>query len=81
MLKLWRVTKVKVLFLVLVYVFILTYLNFWPPFWGRVYGITMYHTHYILLIAMFLVTSPIAINVPTTGLLGVETMHAIVQWL
>ena len=30
---------------------------------------------------MFLVTSPIVINVPTRGLLAVETMHAIVQWL
>ena len=25
--------------------------------------------------------SPIVINVPTRGLLAVETMHAIVQWL
>ena len=32
-------------------------------------------------VAMFLVTSPIVINVPTRGLLAVETMHAIVQWL
>ena len=32
-------------------------------------------------IATFLVTSPIVINVPTRGLLAVETMHAIVQWL
>ena len=32
-------------------------------------------------IAMFLVTSPIVINVPTRGLLAVETMHATVQWL
>ena len=34
-------------------------------------------------IAMFLVTSPwpVVINVPTRGLLAVETMHAIVQWL
>ena len=32
-------------------------------------------------IAMFLVTSPIVINVPTRGLLAAETMHAIVQWL
>ena len=32
-------------------------------------------------IAMFLVTLPIVINVPTRGLLGVKTMHAIVQWL
>ena len=30
---------------------------------------------------MFLVTSPTVINVPTRGLLAVETMHAIVQWL
>ena len=30
---------------------------------------------------MFLVTSPIVINVPTTSLLAVETMHALVQWL
>ena len=31
---------------------------------------------------MFLLTSPIVINVPTRGLLAVETMHAIiVQWL
>ena len=30
---------------------------------------------------MFLVTSPIVINAPTRGLLAVETMHAIVQWL
>ena len=37
MLKLGRVTKVKVLFLVLVFVLILTYLNFRPPFWRRVY--------------------------------------------
>ena len=29
-------------------------------------------------IAMFFVTSPIVINVLTTGLLAVETMHAIV---
>ena len=36
----------------------------------------------MLLIAMFLVTSPIiVIIVPTRGLLAVETMHAIVQWL
>ena len=28
-----------------------------------------------------LVTSPIVVNVPTRGLLAVETMHAIVQWL
>ena len=28
---------------------------------------------------MFLVTSPIVINVPTRGLLAVETMHAIVS--
>ena len=33
------------------------------------------------IIAMFLVTLPIVINVPTRGLLAVETMHAIVQWL
>ena len=32
-------------------------------------------------IAMFLVTSPIVINMPTRGLLAVETMRAIVQWL
>ena len=32
-------------------------------------------------IAMLLVTSPIVINVPTRGLLAVETMHAIVEWL
>ena len=45
-------------------------------------------THHIILnnfccddIAMFLVTSPIVINVPTRGLLAVETMHAIVRWL
>ena len=31
------------------------------------------------LIAMFLVTSPIVINVPTRGLLAVETIHAIVR--
>ena len=37
MLKRFRVTKVKVLFLVLIYVFNLTYLNFRPPFWRRVY--------------------------------------------
>ena len=30
---------------------------------------------------MSLVTSPVVINVPTRGLLAVETMHAIVQWL
>ena len=30
---------------------------------------------------MFLVTSPIVINVPTRGLLAVETMQAIVQCL
>ena len=30
---------------------------------------------------MFLVMSPIVINVPTRGLLADETMHAIVQWL
>ena len=30
---------------------------------------------------MFLVMSLIVINVPTRGLLAVETMHAIVQWL
>ena len=30
---------------------------------------------------MFLVTSPIVINVPTRGLLAVETTHAIVRWL
>ena len=32
-------------------------------------------------IKMFLVTSPIVINVPIRGLLAAETMHAIVQWL
>ena len=32
-------------------------------------------------IAMFVVTSPIVINVPTRGLLAGETMHATVQWL
>ena len=37
------------------------------------------HRHYT--IATFLVTSPIVINVPTRGLLAVETMHAIVRWL
>ena len=31
--------------------------------------------------AMFLVTSPIVINVHIRGLLAVKTMHAIVQWL
>ena len=36
---------------------------------------------YVRAIAMFLVTSPVVINVPTRGLLAVETMHAIVQWL
>ena len=30
---------------------------------------------------MLLVTSLIVINVPTRGLLAVEIMHAIVQWL
>ena len=30
---------------------------------------------------MFFVTSPIVINVPTRGLLAVETMHAIVRWV
>ena len=30
---------------------------------------------------MFLVMSPVVINVTTRGLLAVETMHAIVQWL
>ena len=30
---------------------------------------------------MSLVMSPIVITVPTRGLLAVETMHAIVQWL
>ena len=34
-----------------------------------------------IVIAMFLVTSPIVIDVPIRGLLAVETMHAIVQWL
>ena len=34
-----------------------------------------------IIIAMFLITSPIVINVPTRGLLAVETMDAIVQWL
>ena len=33
----------------------------------------------MLAIAMFLVTSPIVINVPSRSLLAVETMHAIVQ--
>ena len=32
-------------------------------------------------IAMFLVTPPIVINVPTRGLLDAESMRAIVQWL
>ena len=30
---------------------------------------------------MFLVRSPIVINMPTRGLLAVKTMHAFVQWL
>ena len=34
-----------------------------------------------VVIAMFLVASPIVVNVPIRGLLAVETMHAIVQWL
>ena len=34
-----------------------------------------------IVIAMFFVTSPIVINVPIRGLLAVETMHAITQWL
>ena len=34
-----------------------------------------------IVIAMFLATSPIVINVPIRRLLAVETMHAIVQWL
>ena len=37
MLKLCRVTKLKGLFLVLVYALILTYLNFRLPLWRRVY--------------------------------------------
>ena len=37
MLKLCMVTKVKVFFLVLVWFLILTYVNFRPPFWRRVY--------------------------------------------
>ena len=37
MLKLCKVTKVKVLFLVLVYVFNLNVFEFRPPFWRRVY--------------------------------------------
>ena len=47
MLKLCRVTKVKVLFLVLVYCtfLILTYLNFRPPFWRRVYYSYTYSQH------------------------------------
>ena len=32
-------------------------------------------------IERFLVTSPIVINVPNRGLLAVETIHVIVQWL
>ena len=35
----------------------------------------------VLSIAMFLVTSPIVVNVPARGLLAVVTMHAIVQCL
>ena len=34
-----------------------------------------------IVIVMFLVTSPIVINVPIKGLLAVETMDAFVQWL
>ena len=34
-----------------------------------------------IVIAMFFVTSPIVIYVPIRGLLAVETMHAIIQWL
>ena len=30
---------------------------------------------------MFLIILPIVINVPSRGLLAVETIHAIVQWL
>ena len=36
-------------------------------------------SNFLKCIAMFLVTSPIVINVPTRGLLAVETMHAIVR--
>ena len=36
---------------------------------------------YYMTIAVFLVTSPIVIYVSTRGLLAVETIHAIVQWL
>ena len=41
--KLCMVTKVKVLFLVVVYVFNsnLLILSFWPPFWRKVYAITI----------------------------------------
>ena len=39
----------------------------------------IYNCRITFIIAMFLVTSPIVINVPTRGLLAVETMYAIVQ--
>ena len=43
MLKLGRVTKFRMLFLVLVFVLILTYLNFRPPFWRRdLYGLLIF---------------------------------------
>ena len=49
--------------------------------WWRWRGWLMSIVYMYISIAMFLVTSPIVINVPTRGLLAVETMHAIVQWL
>ena len=44
-------------------------------------GCLRHFKSYIPLIAMFLVRSLIIIMVPTRGLLAVDTMHAIVQWL
>ena len=44
--------------------------------------IIAHHTSWLCsVIAMFLVTWPVVINVPTRGLLAVETKHAIAQWL
>ena len=49
MLKLCRVTNVKVLFLVLVYVFNFNLFEFRPPFWRTVYSCVMYNFYFLFL--------------------------------
>ena len=59
MLKLCRITKVKVFPLVLVYIFNLTYLNFRLPFWRRVYYLRTQWEKVCITIVLDIIPSPL----------------------